>query len=113
MLHETISCNLLVDVAEIQQGQRSTDTIPKSRDYPKGCISNPLITSLDLKDGSIRKEVPSFLPRKTHSHFSSILSKFINIMSKICLYTAVLQAKEKPCQQHVALHQALAPISPS
>lgn len=52
MLHETIICNLLVNVAEIQQGQRSTDTIPKSGDDPQGCISNPLITSvrLDLKD---------------------------------------------------------------
>lgn len=52
MQHETISCNLLVNVAEIQQGQRSTDTIPKSGDDFKGCISNPLTTTLglDLKD---------------------------------------------------------------
>lgn len=67
MLHETISCNLLVDVAEMRQGQRSTDTTPKSGDDPKGCISNPLIANLsqDLKDVSIHKGVPSFLPRNT------------------------------------------------
>lgn len=53
MQHETISCNLLVNVAEIQQGQRSTDTVPKSGDDFKGCISN------------IHNEVPSFLPKNT------------------------------------------------
>lgn len=52
MLHEKNIYNLLVNVAETQQGQRSTNAIPKNGDDPKGCTSNPFIPSLrlDLKD---------------------------------------------------------------
>lgn len=50
-MHETSGCSLLMDAAEIQQAERSTDSNLKAKHYPKECIPN-LITMrlrIDLK----------------------------------------------------------------
>lgn len=105
MLHETLSYNLLVDVAEIQQGQRSTDTTPKSGGDPKGCISNPLVTGLrlDLKDVSIHKEEPSFFPRNTCIFLIHVVQIHQYYVQNIPMYSCVagkgetLPASWSPC----------------